>query len=929
MGLRVLYTLKIVKHRLHVWCQDRGENKHEDHLSSIRTGQVQEKRNFWMRSTSADRVATSTPGLSPAPRRRRLDWSAAAANRQREAEEGPESRPGSSLGAAANTGSVRNLTSGFLAKSKSSAAVMQDEVVAERGRPKHKTLIQNGWTKEKYDQEMKQEFFKSQELKTNKVNDTVQTWGKKDSGAVSGRTTPTPSRNIGEVFSENKIGRGASVETKTTAAAAANSWRTKTPEPTLKLVNVSVEKSPSSGQNIHISENAQRQMASFISESRASKEAVTVLSSAQSCVMTNTLSSQSSSASQRLSNMSTSSKRSSGEVHVRSPSSFIEPQPQQQQPPLAPAVPERNQSFGGKCVETENTLTSAQEPEHTLAGVSEEAKATTEKVASGCGDDAGVQSVPPVPANPSLQSSASAQSINSVLSTCSSGALPEPVRAGWFDEMAPPSPASPAPQPPAPLDTAPPPPSPPKLNGKTPVPIVANWFENLEAKFSSKPKPARNEAERSENVGGTIQAATSDLDDILDELIIADMELKSNENQGRCDSAQKIFLTDDADNMSIKSDVTVIENQNVIPQDDDQSLQSLQNVPQSPKEIRKKFQSASSFEKSFTKSSDIELSKEFKAGVKGKVSETRENFLRQITQTQNCKALDNKCTSDELQQLKLQRAMSQGKLDTAENTKPDKHLDFEPEVVNRSTRAKSRTADEPEDIVQSSYCQEKRERELELLQLANRNTNMSWQPEVPEPELRNDTNRFIECFDASEDRAYLLQEENSQMWMKDEEEMDEDDADLTDVELSQQIWNERAEELRQIAQLRPKSPWRPQSRNSPGPGKLRNTAAAAWRDRGQKSASRDRDSPAQLRGNGLAASAGQKTPTPTRRIGSLFNRDPDYWNLNDDVADSAAEFPEPPSGELVSLSPTPPTPQRQSSRGKIEEYAGSGGWRRC
>ena len=162
MGLRVLYTLKIVKHRLHVWCQDRGENKHEDHLSSIRTGQVQEKRNFWMRSTSADRVATSTPGLSPAPRRRRLDWSAAAANRQREAEEGPESRPGSSLGAAANTGSVRNLTSGFLAKSKSSAAVMQDEVVAERGRPKHKTLIQNGWTKEKYDQEMKQEFFKSQ-----------------------------------------------------------------------------------------------------------------------------------------------------------------------------------------------------------------------------------------------------------------------------------------------------------------------------------------------------------------------------------------------------------------------------------------------------------------------------------------------------------------------------------------------------------------------------------------------------------------------------------------------------------------------------------------------------------------------------------------------------------------------------------------------
>jgi len=45
---------------------------------------------------------------------------------------------------------------------------MQDEVI-ERGRPKQRNLLSNGWTKEKYDQEVKQEFFKSQELKTNKV----------------------------------------------------------------------------------------------------------------------------------------------------------------------------------------------------------------------------------------------------------------------------------------------------------------------------------------------------------------------------------------------------------------------------------------------------------------------------------------------------------------------------------------------------------------------------------------------------------------------------------------------------------------------------------------------------------------------------------------------------------------------------------------
>merc|ERR1719300_2299572 len=241
---------KIPKNKTFEANQDRTDTKHEDHLLSIKTGQVNEKRNFWMRSTSVDRI-NNVSSLSPAPRRRRIDWG--AANRQKENDD-PESRPGSSLGQA-NTGSVKNLSSGFLAKSKSSAAVHE----IESGRPKQKSFVQNGWTKEKYDQETKKEFFKSQELKTNKVNDTVQSWGKRDGGATSGRSTPAPSRHIGDTFSENKIAK-ATNENK-----SANSWRTKTPEPTLKLVNVSVEKGAGSNQNIHISENAQKQMANFIS----------------------------------------------------------------------------------------------------------------------------------------------------------------------------------------------------------------------------------------------------------------------------------------------------------------------------------------------------------------------------------------------------------------------------------------------------------------------------------------------------------------------------------------------------------------------------------------------------------------------------------------------------------------------------------------
>jgi len=295
---------KIAKTKSFEASQDRQEVKHEDHLSLIKTGQVNEKRNFWIRSTSADRL--NQVSLSPAPRRRRIDWNA---NKQKENDD-PESRPGSSLGQA-NTGSVRNLSSGFIAKSKSSAAVMQDEL--ERGRPKQKSVIANGWTKEQYDQKIKQDFLKSQEVKTNKVTDTVQTWGKRDS-SQTGRTTPAPSRNIGEGFSENRVGKTSEVDKN------ANSWRTKTPEPTLKLVNVSVEKAIGSTQNIHISENAHKQMASFMTSSTVQqKEEV------MNTVMTNTMSSQSSVTSHSMSTTS----RCSADINTQ-----------------PPPTPERNQSYG-------------------------------------------------------------------------------------------------------------------------------------------------------------------------------------------------------------------------------------------------------------------------------------------------------------------------------------------------------------------------------------------------------------------------------------------------------------------------------------------------------------------------------------------------------------------------------------------------------
>ena len=289
--------------------QDRSSSaqRQDDHLGKVRTGQVHEKRNFWIRSTSADRVSGQT--LSPAPRRRRMEgWNP----RQKENED-PESRPGSSLGQA-NTGSVKNISSGFLSKSKSSAAVMQD---GERGRPRNKAIPANSWTKEKYDQQTNQNFLKSQEVKTNKVNDTISTWGKHEQ-PTSGRTTPAPSRNIGQVFAENKV---AKVENERTA----NSWRTKTPEPSVKLMNVSVEKAAGSNQSIRFSENAHAQMASYVQEGKSTQ---------QTMIMQQEMTSSSAAC-------------STG-------------------PAQPPPTPERNQSFGGKStdiiqkVEIQNTLKNSQ-----------------------------------------------------------------------------------------------------------------------------------------------------------------------------------------------------------------------------------------------------------------------------------------------------------------------------------------------------------------------------------------------------------------------------------------------------------------------------------------------------------------------------------------------------------------------------------------
>jgi len=540
--------------------------------------------------------------------------------------------------------------------------------------------------------------------------------------------------------------------------------------------------------------------------------------------------------------------------------------------------------------------------------------------------------------------------------------------------------------------------------GKTPFPVVANWFDALEAKIT-KPKqekvskPVRNEqAECKPNMITLKEKAcpdktTSLLNEILDELIIDESALDLVESSEETNTVKrkkteyaKSFISDDIDNRSVKSDATVIENKdNVNPIEEKECVIV---IPQSPREIRKKFQAASSFERSFTKSADLELSNEFKQGIKGKVRESRDNFLRQAAV--DAKAKETNSKRDEMEEIKLHRAFSQSNIDHEESKddiiKQEKLRELE--AVKRS-RSKSRAKDD--DSMQNSYLQEKRERELELLQLANRSTNMAWESGNKELQLREErnkelaelvnrtvdvdleseitrkdkiikeernnelamlTNRKFESVDiAKDDKTTLLREErrkeleelsnrkveidwepnNKENLIKEEKakELSElsnrkTDAD-SDMEKSEQIWNERAEELKQISNMRSKSPWKQERGESPivekyvefeAPelkGKVKNTAAA-WKER-EKSASRDRDVKSEREVI--------MKDIPTRRIGSLFKRDSDYWNLNEPTG----EFPEPPSeAEIAQVSHNPPPPLRQSSKGKIEEYNRDPNW---
>lgn len=1064
---------KINKFRAFDNSQDRLNEvgKEREHLGKVKTGQVNDKRNFWIRSTSAER--SGNQGLSPAPRRKRINtWS----KQKDAAQEESESRPGSSMGQPGNS-SVKNITNGFLSKSRSTAAVMQE---AERGRPPSRTRHEVAWTKEKYDENTNnQNFLKCQDVKTNKVNETISSWGKHDDN-TAGRVTPVPSRNIGQVFSDNKVAKAENEK-------HANSWRTKTPEPSVKLMNVHVEKSIGSSQNIHISESAHAQLAEFVQETKTTGHqefsSSTTSSSSQTTMQTTSTMSQQSATKEQY----TMSSQQSVTTAVSQP----------------PQAPERNQSIGGKS--------SACYIQSEQSGCQFNTKNKLESVLCERTDTPQSNQVLNLPSSNTniskqdkkqfITHSASAQSINSTLSTCSSGKIPLPIKNSWFDDDQMTSAASSYSNIPGSLLSP---------TGRTPIPVSAQWFthSDLEKSFSENIKHINSFAsiksvsseknDNSDHAGTTddidsksVKSDTTVIenyertctpapiipprpvelkrpyspppipkhnDEYTDDnnantrqkfnkpdLIPTHTEYNSNQNKSRLSTYEnvcniepihetKTFLTEHtdmlsiqsatssfcstADRDSIKTDITVTEKSQLTSNDDNISKHSSSNdqtfadldklisgqnetvvtnqdsnnkpvhvcanvnaskaesdsqseakdssciitVPQSPKEIRKKFQENGHAQRKFQKSADLELSHEFREGIRGKVRESKQSFLASTNSDKFIEAKEQRAM--ELKQIRLQRSESKTRCDDGDETIEtlgDKMRQEKLRELQNMQKSRFDSKNLEETISSSTYNELKRERQQELATLANRKIDLEdaafFSPtELREHQLREEREKELAALCA---RSYMVDTETEQSEQQCSiEELRESGSYESNQGIVEVPESPKPTLTRKASALSlPSATIQDLTRELDA---LTDEAFEVLDSSRQKSIEPEMDVKSLREKKSIwlnkestsrvsAERSNSNTPTPSRRIGSMFRKDSEYWSLDDDLpapppgqeplhgsthpqqiqppqCTEDPNLPPPPNSDSTEVHPPPPP--RQSSRGKVDEYRSwSGAWK--
>ena len=300
--------------------------------------------------------------MSPGPRRRRItgqDWIKQSSQDQ-------VCRPGSSLGQVLVGDSSQNVkaaVSGWsdLSKSKSSAAVLLQER-EKRPRTRSRERKDSGsfllQQQQQKDQQQQQHSVLS-EAHTNQVHETVTKWGQNNNINVDQpapeRATPVPiTRHIGDTFADSKNTvikpKQESMTNNSQASTSTAPWRTKTPsEPSVKVVNVAVEN------NVHISENAASQMASFVQQETSTK---THIEQKQSMTQSSMMTSSSSSSSKSIQQQQSSSEMK----HVSSQVPPKSPNPTRKMPSGTPKGKSAHNTRPATVAATEVTAASSSSP---------------------------------------------------------------------------------------------------------------------------------------------------------------------------------------------------------------------------------------------------------------------------------------------------------------------------------------------------------------------------------------------------------------------------------------------------------------------------------------------------------------------------------------------------------------------------------------
>jgi len=350
------------------------------------------------------------------------------------------------------------------------------------------------------------------------------------------------------------------------------------------------------------------------------------------------------------------------------------------------------------------------------------------------------------------------------------------------------------------------------------------------------------------------------------------------------------------------------------------------------------FQRSGSFDKGFQRSAETELSQEFRAGIKGKVAESRESYLKQIS-TDNTEQ-EKQQRLEELKYIKINRSQLDESADEEEDSKANqmrKEKILELQEIKRS-RSLSRQRQEQEKL-ESSYAQEKESREEELSNLASRKTNFSWESNDREAQLREARAQELKVV-ASRQAQQNWEPENKEQALR--QERARELSEIANRQVNLDHWmsennedllkQKRADELREIANMRANVCWDNVDTNldqvddatkvNSGAGtnnnsgceqettrqadveieemraRVRNTAAA-WHQQ-EKCHKQEQDK--------------RNKEVPSRRIGNLFKKDSEMWLQTEDLED----FPEPPTEALIPSNPAPPP--RQSSKSVVKDY---------